>query len=277
MKFGYIMQNGEIVICKEQIAVYQQAITDYIAGVSLKNKADELTEKKVEYAVGKHIWNKNRVQRMLTDPTYLGTDTYPPLIDKETFDKVQEIMQSRNTQKECSRKKIFSSAVIPIRCGKCGFPTKRRFDSRCVNSTVHLCLNPECRAAYAIDDERLWELVRSKISAAEEAESKPSDENMKAVCRLKNEIEHDLQSLDIDGESLKNKIFECAALQYATLRIKRESVDFTKLEPYSPVLIRELKQRVSAVLLDDKDEIRLQMTDGQVIGKEENDYDTNNN
>ncbi len=130
MKFGYIMQNGKIIVCKEQAAIYRQAVAGYISGVSLKNKADELTEKKVEYAAGKYMWNKNRVRRMLTDSIYLGTDTYPPLIDKETFDKVQEIMQSRNTQKGCAREKIFSSAVIPILCGKCGLPTKRRFDAR---------------------------------------------------------------------------------------------------------------------------------------------------
>ena len=61
MKFGYMMKNGETVICEVQIAVYRQAASDYIAGVSLKSKADELTEQKVEYAPGKYNWNKNRV------------------------------------------------------------------------------------------------------------------------------------------------------------------------------------------------------------------------
>ena len=92
---------------------------------------------------------------------------------------------------------------------------------------------------------------------------------MTAVRRLTNEIDHDLQGLDVDAETLKNKIFECAALQYAAIHIKRrESVDFTEMKPHSPVLIREIKKRVSAVMLDGTEEIRLQMTDGQVIGKE---------
>lgn len=277
MKFGYMMKNGETVICEVQIAVYRQAASDYIAGVSLKSKADELTEQKVEYAPGKYNWNKNRVQRMLTDPTYLGTETHPPIIDRETFDKVQEIMQSRNTQKGHQREKVFSSSVVPIICGKCGASTNRRYDARWVNSTVHICSNPECRATYAIGDEALWELVRIKIVAADETKVEPSEEIMTAVRRLTNEIDHDLQGPDVDAETLKNKIFECAALQYAALHIKRrESVDFTEMKPHSPVLIREIKKRVSAVMLDGTEEIRLQMTDGQVIGKE-NIYDTDCN
>lgn len=48
------------------------------------------------------------------------------------------------------------------------------------------------------------------------------------------------------------------------------------MKPHSPVLIREIKKRVSAVMLDGTEEIRLQMTDGRVIGKE-NDHDTDCN
>lgn len=274
MKFGYMMKNGETVLCEVQIAVYRQATSDYIAGVSLKSKADELTEQKVEYAPGKYNWNKNRVQRMLTDPTYLGTETHPPIIDRETFDKVQEIMQSRNTQKGHQREKVFSSSVVPILCGKCGSSTNRRYDARWANNTVHICSNHECKATYAIGDETLWELVRIKIVAASEHEVEPSESIMTAIRRLTNEIKHDLQGLDVDADTLKNKIFECAALQYTALHMKRrESVDFTKMKPHSPVLIREIKKRVSAVMLDGTEEIRLQMTDGQVIGKE-SDHDT---
>lgn len=274
MKFGYMMKNGETVICEVQIAVYRQAVSDYIAGVSLKSKADELTEQKVEYAPGKYNWNKNRVQRMLTDPTYLGTETHSPIIDRETFDKVQEIMQSRNTQKGHQREKVFSSSVVPIICGKCGASTNRRYDARWINNTVHICSNPECKATYAINDETLWELVRTKIVAADETEIEPSDEIMTAVRRLTNEIDRDLQGFDVDADTLKNKIFECAALQYAVLHPKRrENVDFKEMKPHSPVLIREIKKRVSAVMLDGTEEIRLQMTDGRVIGREI-DHDT---
>lgn len=275
MKFGYMMKNGENVICEVQIAVYRQAASDYLAGVSLKTKADELTERKVEYAPGKYNWNKNRVQRMLTDPTYLGTETHPPIIDRETFDKVQAIMKSRNTQKGHQREKVFSPSVVPIICGKCGASTNRRYDGRRANNTLHICTNPECKSTYAIEDEALWELVRITIIGVEATEVEPSEEIMMAVHRLTNEIDHDLQGLDVDADTLKNKIFECVALQYAALHIKRrESVDFTEMKPHSPVLIREIKKRVSAVMLDGTEEIRLQLTDGRVIGKEI-DYDSN--
>ena len=120
-------------------------------------------------------------------------------------------------------------------------------------------------------------MVRIKIVAADETEVEPSEEIMTAVRRLTNEIDHDLQGLDVDAETLKNKIFECAALQYAALHIKRrESVDFTEMKPHSPVLIREIKKRVSAVVLNGTEEIELVMIGGKIIGKED-DHDTDCN
>lgn len=269
MKFGYTMKNGETIICDVQLTIYKQAAADYIAGVSLKCKAEELTERMVEYAPGKYTWNKNRVQRMLTDPTYLGTEIYPPIIDRETFDKVQQIMQTRNTQKGRKRNEVFSSSVVPILCGRCGHSTNRRYDARWTNNTVHLCTNPECKTAYAITDEQLWAMVKERLSESTEKQVSPSSEMLMDIRRLNNEIDHDLQCIDIDTETLKNKIFECAALQYISLYTKRrESMDFTQMKPCSPVFIREIKRRVSAVILDDKDTIRLRMTDGQVIRKD---------
>lgn len=122
---------------------------EYIQGTSLKAKAEELSEDKIEYAPGKYTWNKNRVQRILTDQRYLGTDQYPPIIEESTFQEVQQIMAERNTQKGCNRQEVFSSSVIPILCGKCGHPVIRRYDARWKNTTKHYCTNPTAKRSTA--------------------------------------------------------------------------------------------------------------------------------
>lgn len=135
--FGYIMENGKNSIKNSDADIVRKSFTDYINSTSLKAKAEELTEDQIKYAPGKYDWNKNRVQRMLTDKRYLGTEQYPPIIDRETFDAVQKIMAERNTQKNCKREKIFSSSVVPLLCGKCGQPTERKYDHRWKNKTKH--------------------------------------------------------------------------------------------------------------------------------------------
>lgn len=269
MKFGYQMIKGQTVVNSVQSAIFLKAMSDYIIGTSLKQKAEELTEQKVEYAPGKSEWNKSRVQRMLTDTAYLGTEQYPAIVDKETFDKVQEIMKSRNTQKNLNRQEVFSSTIIPIKCGKCGCDTVRRYEPRTkIPKIMHTCTNPECKSQYRITDDELREKIKIGMTQATEKELLPSEETMQTIRRLDNEIERDLQCLDIDGETLKNKILECAALKYSLCTRKRESMDYSKMNPCSQIFIKEIKRRVSAVYLDSNTEIWLRMTDGQIIGKE---------
>ena len=143
--FGYTMENGRIEINRQQTETLRGIFREYIQGTSLKAKAEELSEDKIEYAPGKYTWNKNRVQRILTDQRYLGTDQYPSIIDESTFQEVQQIMAERNTQKGCNRQEVFSSSVIPILCGKCGHPVIRRYDARWKNTTKHYCTNPDCK------------------------------------------------------------------------------------------------------------------------------------
>lgn len=273
MKFGYQMIKGKYVIISSQLSVILKTYADYIMGTSLKTKADELTALKVEYALGKSTWNKNRVQRMLTDTNYLGNDTYPQIIDKETFDKVQKIMQSRNTQKNCNRQEVFSSSIVPIKCGICGsFTTRRHIPNSVEPKVVHTCCNPDCKHIYHTTDESLRNMVKAKMMQAIEIEMQPLEEIILDIHRLNNEIERDLKSTNIDPENLKNKIFQSAALEYCLCTEKKKSIDYSQVDPCSQIFIREIKSKVSAVYLKSDGDICLQMTDGQTIGKENDVY-----
>lgn len=271
--FGYTMENGRIEINRQQTETLRGIFREYIQGTSLKAKAEELSEDKIEYAPGKYTWNKNRVQRILTDQRYLGTDQYPSIIDESTFQEVQQIMAERNTQKGCNRQEVFSSSVIPILCGKCGHPVIRRYDARWKNTTKHYCTNPDCKAVYCITDKELWDKTSEQLSLMPAETQKPSDELATDIRRLNNEIERDLQRLDADGDSLQKKIYECAAQQYQLNRtVPRESMDFRNADPCSPDFIRKIKQMVAAVHLIDDDTIRLKRISDQAAGKEETEW-----
>lgn len=275
--FGYRIENGRPIINQREAKILQKLAEEYIGGTSLKTAAERLTAERAEYAPGKSDWNKNRVQRRLTDRTYLGDENYPPIIDRETFAQIQTVMQSRNTQTGCNRQEVFSSSVVPLLCGKCGHPTVRRYDVRWGEKTKHICTNPDCKAIYAVSDCDMRRMVGALLANTEQPQENPSEELLMAIRRLDNGIGHDLQSLDINAENLKNKILECAALKYAAIQShSKESMDFSNESPCSRTFIREVKRRVSAVLLDGKGAVRLRLTDGRIIGKEGSEHDADN-
>lgn len=273
--FGYRVINGLPVVDENQAEVLRQIADRYIDGASLKNEAERLTAMRMEYASGKWDWTKNRIQRLLTNQTYLGDEHYEPIIDSKTFERIQEIMKSRNTQKGCNRQTAFSSAVVPIQCGKCGQPIARKYDARWKIPTHYICTGHDCDSVYAIPDSALWNNVKELLLKVDEAEQKPDKNVQMELYRLNNEIEHDLQSIDVDGSALKEKIFQYAALQYTALDSpKTESMDFQDMNPCSPTFIQEIRRRVSAVLLD-KENIGLRLADGRMVGKENIEDGTN--
>ena len=269
MKYGYEIINGKYVVSSIKADIINKSAQSYLNGISLKSIAEELTNNCVEYAQGKSLWNKNRVRRMLTDTAYLGTDMYPAIMKREVFDEIEKVMDLRNTQKNTNRDEIFSSAIVPICCGNCGSETIRKYESRTKRPSVyHKCLNPECNKKYKIDDMDLRTMVREKLAMCEDSSFNASEDIIREIHRLDNEIERDLQSISIDEVAMKNKIFECAALKYRQYNTPKESIDYSKMNLCSLNFNREVKSRVKTVVLESNDNIWLYLTDGRIVGKE---------
>lgn len=76
--FGYQIENGKVVINKEELKQLQHLFQAYLSGLSLANVAKEAGIKR----------NHGGITRILTDERYLGTDIFPTLISKELFEKV---------------------------------------------------------------------------------------------------------------------------------------------------------------------------------------------
>lgn len=269
MKFGYQVINGKYAINKIQAEIINESMLDYIKGVSLKTKAEQLSSLSIEYAPGKSLWNKNRVQRMLTDEAYIGLKNFPAIVQEEIFYKVKSVMEERNTQKSVNRDEIFNSAIIPIRCGQCGWEVGRRFESRTKEPKVYrVCENPDCDKSYIINDIDLRIMVRDKLALTNEIVKDSAAELNREIYRLENEIERDLQSIEIDEQTVKNKIFECAALKYSKYNTPKGSIDYEKINLCSLEFNKEVKHRVKAVILESNNQITLYMNDGQIVGKD---------
>ena len=83
--YGYRIENGRTVIDEEQAATVRDFFQNYISGMALMPAAEK---------VGLNLYHGS-AGRMLRNKKYLGDDYYPAIIDKETFDKAEEIRMSR--------------------------------------------------------------------------------------------------------------------------------------------------------------------------------------
>ena len=83
--YGYRIENGRAVIDEEQAATVRDFFQNYISGMALVPAAKKVGLKLYHGSAG----------RMLRNKKYLGDDYYPAIIDKETFDKAEEIRMDR--------------------------------------------------------------------------------------------------------------------------------------------------------------------------------------
>lgn len=83
--YGYKIENGMAVIDEEEAAMVRKFFDYYISGLALMAAAKK---------VGLNLYHGS-AGRILRNEKYLGDDYYPAIIDRETFDKAEEVRMSR--------------------------------------------------------------------------------------------------------------------------------------------------------------------------------------
>lgn len=83
--YGYRIENGLAVVDEEKAATVREFFQNYISGQALMVAAEKVGLKLYHGSAG----------RMLRNKKYLGDSYYPAIIDKEIFDKAEEIRMGR--------------------------------------------------------------------------------------------------------------------------------------------------------------------------------------
>ncbi|PYG85717.1 DNA invertase Pin-like site-specific DNA recombinase [Ruminiclostridium sufflavum DSM 19573] len=149
--FGYRIEKGEVEVDPETADIVRMIFEDYIDGMGgsliakklremgvpalrggtwnaervvaiIKNEkytGNALLQKKYvsDHLTKKEVWNKGRL------PQYYSEDTHPAIIDMETFEMAQEIMERRrnrfgNKKDVTPNKYPFSGKIVCESCGK---------------------------------------------------------------------------------------------------------------------------------------------------------------
>ena len=100
--------------------------------------------------------------RMIEDARYLGTESFPDIVEQTAFDKAQAIKFDRNTQKDIDRTAEIRTLPVPVCCATCGVPMRRLHDSRTSHQEKWVCQS--CGTAIKITDTDLLSAITDRLN-----------------------------------------------------------------------------------------------------------------
>ena len=200
--------DGQPEIDPEQAAVVRRIFSRYLLGHSVRQIVTDLMADGIKTATGKEVWHDSVVQKMLRNEKYIGDailqktyiadlftkekrlnngvlpkyyihDCHPAIIDRDTFQKVQEEMARRSSLRKTSSKtktelgKYCGKYVLSelLVCGECGTPYKRvtwarngkkRIVWRCISRLEFG--TKYCHNSPTLDEEKLHQAIQEAIN-----------------------------------------------------------------------------------------------------------------
>ena len=145
---GYNKVGKDLVVNEEQAEIVKFIYSEYLSGKGTVKIADELTKMEAQTSMGLTNWSASYVSRVLRNPFYSGTIV--PLVSKEDFKKVQQIMDSHSKPIKVGRRQatgvprnIWSKKLV---C-ECGSNFNRKIYHKNKNDTTYcyVCYNKKNR------------------------------------------------------------------------------------------------------------------------------------
>ena len=240
LPFGYQMRMGEIIRNEPEAKAVQDIFLQYMLGASLKEIAEQMNKIGPTYDEGKS-WNKNMVARILENPKYTGADSYPKLVDIKLFEATSSKRQ-----------------------------TKQRLPER---TPAQKALRRICTKLPTQEIEQQVMRLLGRLSEQPERIAQPKTAPTIIQTDTQRKLDDVLNTQPLDEETARSLIFRLAQEQYeaignAEYETERLRRLFTAFECTAECNADLLQSAVSAVLVT-RQTVRLQLKNGQIIGKED--------
>ena len=240
LPFGYQMRMGEIIRNESEAEVVQDIFLRYTLGASLKEIAAQMSKTGPTYDEGKS-WNKNMVARILENAKYTGADSYPKLVDIKLFEAAAEKRQTKQR--------------LPERT-----PAQKAFKRVCSKP-----LTPEI-------EQQVMHLL-GRLAEQPERIMQPEKPPASAHTSTQVELDEILNTQPLDEDAARSLICKLAQEQYNAIGNEEYETErlrrlFTAFECTAELNAELLQSTVSAVLVT-RQAVRLQLKNGQIIGKED--------
>ena len=240
LPFGYQMCMGEIIHSEPEAKAVQDIFLQYTLGASLKEIAEQMSKTGPAYDMGKS-WNKNMVARILENPKYTGTDSYPKLVDIKLFEAAAA---KRQTKQHLPERTPAQKALRRI-CTKLPTP---EIEQQVMHLLGRLSEQPECI-------------------------TQPETANAPQPSTTQAELDDVLNTQPLDEEVARSLICKLAQEQYDAIGNEEYETErlrrlFAAFECTAELNAELLQSTVSAVLVT-RQTVRLQLKNGQIIGKDD--------
>ena len=199
--YGYQIIHGDLVIQEEERLTVQNIFTTYLAGLSYQALADRMNADNIPFSQESPLWNKHKIKRMLENSRYAGGNGYPPIIDQDTFQQVQEKI-SEKTSGKFPRRTESDGLWQKLRSGCCQTRLLRTGGPIGHTGNVHLKCSA-CRNAFVVGKEELLAQTARQLAAHEKPICKPYAPSAEAV-RLANAINRALEQPGDGKEALSH-------------------------------------------------------------------------
>lgn len=218
--YGYTIRDGRTVVEHNEADIIRYIFDEYIKGASLKELADELTQRKIPYTEKSDVWDKARIARIIDNAKYLGDDEYDPIIDEQTYEgavSAKTARQRNSMEKECEGIALIRNRV---KCAKCGSPMVRRICSKRNIKESWTCQDAQCGFRVRISDgdllTKITLLMNRIIENTELMIPKPKVKlkDSPTVERIQQEINAELAKAHPSEEYIVNKLVEMSNQMY---------------------------------------------------------------
>lgn len=221
--FGYTMKNGEMVIEESEAQTIRNIFNSYIAGATLKEIANKLTEDKVVYSEKQSDWNKARIMRIIDNVKYLGDERFEQIIDDKTYSEAVRLKTERQKTHPTDSNEEIKMLKGYIVCGKCGSVMKRRVEKKCKYKERWYCINANCDNNVHIRDSIILKKIKTLLYRMTEDGFEPKERKMpsddtKEIIRIKSELEQELIKPNGNSQHILDLCIELVGQQYGELK-----------------------------------------------------------
>ena len=240
LPFGYQMRMGEIVRNEPEAKAVQDIFLQYTLGASLKEIAEQMGKDGPTYDEGKS-WNKNMIARILENTKYTGADSYPRLVDIKLFEAAVEKRQ-----------------------------TKQRLPAR---TPAQKALKRVCSKLPTPEIEKEVMHLLGRLTEKPERITQPTETPAPTHTNTQAELDEVLNTQPLDEDAARSLICKLAQEQYDTIGNEEYETErlrrlVTAFECTAELNAELLQSTVSAVLVTHQT-VRLQLKNGQIIGKDD--------
>ena len=240
LPFGYQMRMGEIVRNEPEAKAVQDIFLQYTLGASLREIAEQMSKTDPTYDEGKS-WNKNMIARILENSKYTGVDSYPKLVDIKLFEAAAEKR-----------------------------PTKQRLPER---TPAQKALKRVCSKLPTPEIEKEVMYLLGRLTEKPERITQPTETPAPTHTNTQAELDEVLNTQPLDEDAARSLICKLAREQYDAIGNEEYETErlrrlFAAVECTAELNAELLQSAVSAVLVT-RQAVRLQLKNGQIIGKED--------